>query len=100
MKSTKIFFAHSLKGEPPEKWQPLEEHLKNVAELASQFAAKFGGDNWAYLAGLLHDLGKFSPTFQAKLFVKNEIKTNLMAKGPVIHSEAGGHRPSLMIGRV
>jgi len=37
------FYAHSLEGEPPKKWQPLEEHLKNVAELASQFAAKFGG---------------------------------------------------------
>jgi hypothetical protein len=27
------FYAHSLPGEPPEKWQPLEEHLKNVAEM-------------------------------------------------------------------
>ncbi len=95
MESTKKFFAHSLEGEPPEKWQPLEEHLKNVAELASQFAVRFGGDNWAYLAGLWHDLGKYSPAFQAKLFVENGIKTNLMVKGPVIHSEAGGHLAAL-----
>jgi hypothetical protein len=25
------YYAHSLLNEPPEKWQPLEDHLKNVA---------------------------------------------------------------------
>jgi hypothetical protein len=25
---TKKYYAHSLEGEPPEKWQGLEEHLK------------------------------------------------------------------------
>jgi len=32
-------YAHSLPGQPPEKWQPLEEHLKRVAEKAGEFAA-------------------------------------------------------------
>lgn len=45
------FFAHSNDGDPS-GWQPLEEHLKNVAELAAQFAAPFGGEEWAMLAGL------------------------------------------------
>lgn len=47
-------FAHSKHGEPPENWQPLDEHLKNVAKLAAQFAAPFGGHEWARLAGLWH----------------------------------------------
>jgi hypothetical protein len=27
------FYAHSIPGKPPSEWQPLEEHLKNVAEV-------------------------------------------------------------------
>ena len=34
-----------------------EEHLKETAEKAAQFAAEFGSGDWAYLAGLWHDLG-------------------------------------------
>ncbi len=32
------YYAHSLPGIPPAEWQPLEEHLKNVAEMAKEFA--------------------------------------------------------------
>jgi CRISPR-associated endonuclease/helicase Cas3 len=49
---TKKCYAHSLPGEPPDKWQPLEEHLKNVAEMARQFAEDFNSGDWAYAAGL------------------------------------------------
>ena len=28
------YYAHTKDGRPPEKWQPLDEHLKNVAEMA------------------------------------------------------------------
>jgi hypothetical protein len=27
------FYAHSVPGKPPSEWQPLKEHLKNVAEV-------------------------------------------------------------------
>lgn len=49
------------------KWQPLAEHLRNVAELAAKFAAPFGASEEARLAGLLHDLGKYAARFQARL---------------------------------
>jgi len=68
MKKDSNFYAHSLKGQPPEKWQPLEEHLKNVAEQAASFASEFGGEKWAYLAGLWHDLGKYNTSFQKYMF--------------------------------
>ena len=42
----------------------LDEHLNEVAKLASQFANDFAPD-WAHLAGLWHDLGKYRPGFQA-----------------------------------
>lgn len=57
----KKYYAHSVEDEPPEKWQPLEEHLKNVAEMAQLFAdcfGAFGAGDWGYLAGLWHDLGR------------------------------------------
>jgi len=36
------FYAHSLPGRPKEEWQPLDEHLKAVAERARKFAEPFG----------------------------------------------------------
>jgi len=61
------FFAHSLEGRPVEEWQPLEEHLLNVAKLAAKFAKPFSGEEWARIARLLHDMGKYSKAFQQYL---------------------------------
>jgi CRISPR-associated endonuclease/helicase Cas3 len=61
------FYAHSVKGEDPSRWQGLMEHLLGVAKLAAENAEPLGLGEIAYLAGLLHDLGKFDPDFQARL---------------------------------
>lgn len=50
------YYAHSRDGKPPEEWHRLEDHLKAVAEMARAFAAGFNAGDWAYLAGLWHDL--------------------------------------------
>lgn len=42
----------------------LEEHLRAVADLAGEFALTFGHSDWGQLAGLWHDLGKYSSAFQ------------------------------------
>lgn len=34
------FYAHSLAGLPPDKWEPLEDHLRLVADLAGEFASE------------------------------------------------------------
>ena len=51
---------------PDGRWKEhfLDEHLHAVAELAAKFASAFGGQDWANLAGLWHDLGKYSSEFQ------------------------------------
>jgi CRISPR-associated endonuclease/helicase Cas3 len=86
------YYAHSLEGHPKEQWQPLDEHLRNVAELAAEFAKPFGGEDWAWIAGLWHDLGKYSDAFQNMLDEANGIESHLETKsGKVVHSEAGGH---------
>lgn len=56
--------SSSWKGEPVS----CKEHLSSVASLAGKYGAKFGMENEAYLAGLLHDFGKYSDTFQEVLY--------------------------------
>ena len=63
-------YAHSKDGDPS-GWQPLEEHLNNVAKQAAAFAEPFGGQERARLAGLWHDLGKYSNEFQKMLLDAN-----------------------------
>ena len=48
-------------------WQLLSTHLRNVAELAKRFGKPLGLAAEAELAGQLHDLGKYSKRFQARL---------------------------------
>ena len=42
----------------------LDDHLRAVAELAARHASAMGGADWAQLAGLWHDLGKYAKEFQ------------------------------------
>ena len=42
----------------------VEQHSRDVAELAASFAEAFGSADWARVAGLWHDLGKYHPDFQ------------------------------------
>lgn len=85
-----IFYAHSKEGEPLEKWQVLEDHLKNVAEMAQGFAEEIGAGEWGYLAGLWHDLGKFAPEFQNMLRLANGLDASRVCGcGRVNHSTAG-----------
>lgn len=61
------YYAHS--GSPDDKsdWQVLKDHLLAVAKLAKERAKPFGLGRAAYVAGLLHDLGKYTPEFQRRL---------------------------------
>ncbi|NDI36004.1 CRISPR-associated helicase Cas3' [Chengkuizengella sediminis] len=70
--------------------QTVKEHLLEVKELAESFGAKIGVKHLAGLAGLLHDLGKYTDEFRN--YILEAIK-NLDAppkKGSVDHSTAGG----------
>ena len=55
-------FRLTTDGEPV--FHPLDEHLSEVARRAADTASAFGGGDWAALAGLWHDLGKYRPGFQ------------------------------------
>ncbi|WP_036271209.1 CRISPR-associated endonuclease Cas3'' [Methyloversatilis universalis] len=62
-----LFFAHSTSRQDQSDWQPLPEHLRSVGQLAGQFAALFKGERFAEVAGLLHDLGKYTEGFQRRI---------------------------------
>ncbi|MBT8508780.1 CRISPR-associated helicase Cas3 [Methanomicrobiaceae archaeon CYW5] len=62
-----MYYAHTSEHSDKTTWQPLKDHLENVAVLASQFADDFESSAFGYAGGLLHDLGKYSPEFQRRL---------------------------------
>lgn len=62
-----MYYAHSTEDVSQADWQVLFEHLEAVASLAECFGKRAGIGKAAKLAGLLHDLGKYTPQFQARL---------------------------------
>ncbi|MDI6808748.1 MAG: CRISPR-associated helicase Cas3' [Candidatus Eisenbacteria bacterium] len=84
------FYAHSVEGRPAGEWHLLQDHLKRTAELTASFAAEFGCGEWGYLAGLWHDLGKYSKDFQSMLRPTDGADAHIETKpGRVDHSTAG-----------
>ncbi len=61
------YFAHSTEDPTKADWQPLCVHLTEVARRCGEFASRFDAEPWGRVCGLLHDLGKFSREFQARL---------------------------------
>ncbi len=57
-------YAHTPPGDDPDRWHLLEEHLRETARLAAEFAAPFQAGELARCLGQIHDLGKISPAFQ------------------------------------
>jgi len=95
---TQKYYAHSLDGKPPSEWQPLDEHLKNVAKMARSFAEGFGAGDWAYLAGLWHDIGKYSDEFQKMLGTEEGSDAHIETRpGRVDHSTAGAKHASNLL---
>lgn len=48
--------------------QTVDEHLENTAVLAASFAEAFNAREYGYLAGIAHDIGKYSLGFQRRLY--------------------------------
>lgn len=83
------FYAHS--SNTAGVLHDLRTHLEGVARLAAEFARPFGASDWAYAAGLWHDLGKFSDEFQeylAKATAEEDYHAAEM-RGTVDHTTAG-----------
>ncbi|MNO31571.1 CRISPR-associated nuclease/helicase Cas3 [compost metagenome] len=84
-----MYIAHV--REHDKEIQPLKTHLLGVQRLAEQFGEKLGLKHVAGLAGLLHDLGKYSDQFQEYIdIVAFHPELPQPKRGEVDHSTAGG----------
>ncbi len=91
LKLENIYYAHSTTDPSRINWQLLKDHLKKVACLAAEFAEPFGAARAAHQAGLLHDLGKYTLAFQARLNGARE---------RVDHSTAGAAVAEVLANRI
>lgn len=71
-------------------FHPLIDHLNEVGRLAADLAGSAGSD-WARIAGIWHDLGKFRPGFQAYIRQTPDahLEGRLPASSEKTHSAAG-----------
>ena len=70
----------------------LGEHLRGVGEYAEAFAHVFASGDWARVAGLWHDLGKYSAEFQRRIKLVSGYDPEAHLEGSagrVDHSTAG-----------
>jgi len=67
--------------------QNILEHSNNVAKLSSLFAGSFGNEDWGYLCGKIHDIGKIKSTWQG--YIRNA--TGYNNDSPIEDSEKGNH---------
>jgi len=82
-------YAHSVSGRPESEWEPLECHLEEVATRAEGFASRLGYREWGRIAGLWHDLGKYSTAFQDYLRGTAQPGAAAPSRGSVDHATAG-----------
>jgi CRISPR-associated endonuclease/helicase Cas3 len=82
------FIAHVRKG--TSEIHELADHLQATAELAAKFAEDMESEEWARLAGLWHDLGKYQPAFQNYIKKSSGYDPKLPdVKAKVDHSSVG-----------
>lgn len=69
----------------------LEQHLSAVSQMAGEMASEFGAEEWGRIAGLWHDLGKYSDDFQRYIRKSSGYEAQLVdsAPGKVNHASAG-----------
>ena len=86
--SSEDFIAHIRTSDGAE--QRLVDHLKEVQALAEEIGQKIGLPHVTGLAGMLHDMGKFSQAFQGYIREAAANPANPPKRGNVDHSTAGG----------
>ncbi|PED02203.1 CRISPR-associated helicase/endonuclease Cas3 [Bacillus cereus] len=70
--------------------QTVEEHLLGVKELAETYGEKIGIKHLAGLAGMLHDMGKYTNEFKEYILEAVNNPNSPPKRGSVDHSTAGG----------
>src|SRR5690625_5190073 len=80
-----MFIAHIRKID--HEIQSVQEHLEGVATLARRYGDPVGLGAHAELAGLLHDMGKYTLAFTE--YIKNAVIHEEISRKKIDHSTAG-----------
>ncbi len=83
----KAFLAHIADINGERKEQTVKEHLLNTAQYAGENLKSCGLYNCGYLAGLIHDMGKFKLEFSK--YLEDSYTGKNTKKGSVNHTFAG-----------
>ena len=92
--SYQTYYAHSAENLPESQWQTQLSHARNVGEMAAGFAVFFGAQEIARYSGQLHDVGKYTPEFAARL--RGGSKVDHATAGAKIACERWQHIGKLM----
>ena len=63
--------------------QSIKEHLENTANKAKEFGDTFDNGDYAYICGILHDIGKYSIEFQNKIINNSNARVDHSTAGAV-----------------
>jgi len=83
-----MYIAHIRESDM--QMQSVEEHLTDVMRLAEAYGEKLGVLHITGLAGMLHDMGKFTDAFRTYLLEAVQNPHAPPRRGSVDHSTAGG----------
>ncbi len=67
------------------------DHLQHVSKRAERYASAFGAGQQAFIAGVLHDLGKYADQFQRRLTDPNEKGRDHSSAGALIATKCYKH---------
>ncbi|PZM67202.1 CRISPR-associated helicase Cas3' [Paenibacillus dendritiformis] len=73
-----------------EKVQTVEQHLLEVMTLAEEYGKKLNIPHVTGLAGMLHDMGKYTEKFRTYILAAVSGAEDRLRRGDVDHSTAGG----------
>lgn len=90
------YFAHSIEGVDASRWQSLASHLIAVGQLAGMRGQKFGAEQAAALAGVLHDVGKYAEGFQNRLRGGASVDHSTAGAREVMKNATGGAQSAMM----
>lgn len=83
------YFAHSTSDDSKADWQLLSLHLTAVGAIAGASATWFGGQTMAEIAGLLHDVGKYTDEFQRRI-AGHSVRVDHATRGAMLAVERYG----------
>jgi CRISPR-associated endonuclease/helicase Cas3 len=90
------YYAHSNASDKSE-WQTVKEHLENTARLARELSQGTNLSDFAYIAALFHDLGKYSQAFQRRLEgARIKVDHSTAGAKEIIHAFQGNPKQRLI----